>query len=172
MKMFRIWSLCVQVFYGFLKSYMFILAVGVVVSAGALILFIYYQDIVGLSIVLTFVKHFYCGLVAGFAVHELAHAFLISLTMCELKYIIIESTFARFSIKAVGTSTGRGVFLVALCGPVVASLFGICLNFMFPNSGLIGWYIFHLFYLLPIFADGRSIIFGIRHWSSVVYIGK
>ncbi|KXI16508.1 hypothetical protein HMPREF3230_01016 [Gardnerella vaginalis] len=47
MKMFRIWSLCVQVFYGFLKSYMFILAVGVVVSAGALILFIYYQDIVG-----------------------------------------------------------------------------------------------------------------------------
>lgn len=93
--MFRIWSLCVQVFYGFLKSYMFILAVGVVVSAGALILFIYYQDIVGLSIVLTFVKHFYCGLVAGFAVHELAHAFLISLTMCELKYIIIKSTFPR-----------------------------------------------------------------------------
>ncbi|MDO4666021.1 MAG: hypothetical protein Q4A71_07490 [Actinomycetaceae bacterium] len=92
--------------------------------------------------------------------------------MRELNDIYIESSFVRFSIRVVGSSTGRGIFFTAIGAPVTVAAFGMIMNIWFPNFDLLGWYIFHLIYLLPFFGDGKAMIFGIRHWSSVIYLDR
>lgn len=166
----RLWSGVAQVLQGFLKSYAFLLIGGAIISIGILAISRYYQDAFIFVLGVMFLKHLYCGLITGFLVHEITHALLISITMRDLKQLQIESTFMRFSIQAVGSSTGRGVFLTALSGPMAVVTFGVFIYFVFPNSGLLGWYVVHLFFLFPFFGDGRAIIFGLRHWRSVVHL--
>ena len=55
---------------------------------------------------------------------------------------------------------------------MAAAAFGFFMNVVSSNFDLFAWYFLHLFFLLPLFGDGRAIIFGIRHWRSVVDIGE
>lgn len=172
MKSQKLWCSILTVLYGFFKSCAFLLVGGVAVAGTILAVSVYYESPMIRDLGVSFVKHFYFGLVAGFLIHEIAHALLLSITMRELKDIRTESSFARFSIIASGRSTGRGIFVTAMGGPVAAAAFGFFMNVVSPNFDLFAWYFLHLFFLLPLFGDGRAIIFGIRHWRFVVDIGE
>ncbi|QPK81164.1 hypothetical protein G7Y41_09030 [Schaalia sp. ZJ405] len=172
MKASMVWSNVRHVLYGFLKAYTFLLVGGALISGGMLATPMYWHNTMISDLGVAFTKHLYLGLVAGFLIHETAHAIFMSVTMHSLQCIRIESTFARFSLHAVGSSTGRGIFLTAVGGPMSAALFGVLMHLTLPNFDLLGWYVIHLFNLLPLFGDGKAAIFGIRHWRSVVDLGK
>ncbi|WP_216387108.1 hypothetical protein [Arcanobacterium phocae] len=161
-----------QVIYGFLKAYEWLFCAGILISGGVFFVAFFYQDRYLFALGCAFLRHLVCGIVLGFLVHEIAHVVFICLTMNELMRIELEFNLFRFSVRGIGSSTGRGIFATALSGPIVAVVFGFILSIVFPDSGLLGWYVLHLLFLLPIFGDGRALVFGVRNWGRQVRVNQ
>jgi hypothetical protein len=112
------------------------------------------------EIALWLIVHFVC-LLAGFVIHEAAHAY--AGRRCQgITAFRVESTIFRFSLSPVGFLFGWQIALTALAGPLAAALVGCLLFVAAPALSLHYWFWLHLVFLTPVFGDGRSLIVGLR----------
>ena len=112
------------------------------------------------EIALWLLAHFVC-LLAGFVIHETAHAY--AGRMCRgISAFRVESTKFRFSLQPVGFLFGWQVALIAITGPLAAALAGCLLFAAAPGLSLHYWFWLHLAFLTPLFGDGRSLLIGLR----------
>ncbi len=106
------------------------------------------------------------GLFVPFTLHECAHAFLIR-RIDTVSHISIERTTWRTSVVPEGSMSPRQAGVVALAGPSACVAVG-CPLWLLDRS-LAWWYLAHIAFLLPVFGDGRAILFCLRSmWKDSV----
>lgn len=112
--------------------------------------------------------HFGC-LLAGFVIHELGHA--VTARICPgVVDLHVSVNIFRFSLSPVGTLFGWQVALISLVGPFSSCLAGALLLLTAPGLSVHYWFLLHLVFLAPAFGDGRSLIVGLRKWSSPIQL--
>lgn len=140
---------------------MHLIFAGVSVAAGVLGIMTGQTALVAGTAVLA--SHYVCGLCGSFALHELGH--LIVLRRCTgVTDLTLERTLWRISVSAHGRIRGRDMLVAAVAGPGGCIAIGLALLLTCPQLLLHAWFLAHAVFLLPLFADGRAAIAGIRSW--------
>lgn len=114
--------------------------------------------------------HLFLGLLPSYTIHELGHVVLLQRTMRCLTCVVVSSSVFSFSITPHGSTTGRGIFLSSLAGPLLTASIGIVLFVTVPFFQIHLWYFLHVLFILPVFSDGRSMVFGLLRWNSFVHL--
>ncbi|MFY1676939.1 MULTISPECIES: hypothetical protein [unclassified Streptomyces] len=101
------------------------------------------------------------GLIASFALHEVAHVVVLK-RVRTVTHIVIERGAWRTSVIPEGGMTARQAAVVALAGPLSCVVVGALLTITGVDRSLAWWYLAHAAFLLPFFGDGRALLGGLR----------
>jgi hypothetical protein len=107
--------------------------------------------------------HAIAGLGGSYFLHECAHIFLLA-NYPSIKCVDVATSWTRFSLHPQGTLTPLQMTAVGAVGPLGCVAVGAVL--WLTNSSLAYWYLGHIIFLLPIFGDGRAIIFSLAKMRS------
>lgn len=105
---------------------------------------------------LTLAAHYAVGLNGSFALHELGHLVVLARAR-GVTAITLERSLWRTSISPHGRLGDRDAALAALAGPGACVGVGVFLWLSAPSLQLHGWYLAHVVFLIPSFADGRTL---------------
>ena len=135
-----------------------------VVAAGGSLLGLVLGDGYVAELAMWLMAHVAC-LLLGFIIHESAHG-LAGRQFSGVSAFVVSSNLFRFSLSPVGRLFGWQVLVISLAGPSASAAAGCLLFAAAPGLWLHWWFWLHLAFLAPLFGDGRSLIIGVRHWST------
>lgn len=160
------WRAPVQVASAVVRSCTALSLCAIALSAGCLVVAVQCTDETLAALTFAFLLHFTGGLLGSYVLHEAAHGLALVMVRSGVRGIEIDATAWRFSLTPVGTLTGAQVVAVALAGPLSTVAASLLLSATLPATGVEYWYMGHAVFLLPLFADGRAVLSGLRHWRS------
>lgn len=147
----QLWLNIFIVFWPFLVFLVLEVAVGIVV-----------YEISGNGIVISiarlFALHLLAGLLGSFVVHEMGHWAVLALSP-SVREVAVERSIFRISLLPLGKISVGEACAAALAGPVSAVVFGGFFWLFARNLGIHYWYIVHMLFLLPLFGDGRALVY-------------
>lgn len=138
-----------------------------ILAITCLVLGIISNDTVLIHVVLLLLTHTLVGCLASYWVHEAAHAYVMRLFK-SIEDVYLTAGAFRLSLTPTGSLLGWQVAVIALAGPCAAAAVGGVLKLILDDSALYLWYLLHLLFLLPMFGDGKSLIIGLRAWSTPI----
>lgn len=101
------------------------------------------------------------GVAGSFALHEAAHAGV--LTLCRnVRSARLQLTLMRLSVQPMGEMTAVEMAALCLAGPAFTAAVGVGLWVIQPQSLLAWAFLAHIIFLIPVFGDGRGLVTALR----------